>query len=151
MKIIKSITLVTIISFLLLSCGPLTTTVPSTTISKTLKIEDQSKDVLYIKANNWMVGAFNNNVESIIMFNDKEAGKVSGKYVLKYFPNNGFTITTAINIKVKDGASKISFTPMEYAYGNMSSEPYTPEERNKDINALIASCKDALNKVDDNW
>ena len=138
-------------TFAINSCGPLTTVVPSTTVEKVINVDNKSKYDIYIIANNWMVSAFNADSESRLSFNDKEAGEVSGKYTLKYFPETGFRIFASINIKCKDNKAKISITPMEYSYGNMSGDrAYTPAKRNTDINNLISSFEKALTN-DNDW
>ena len=40
-----------------------------------------SKDELYVKANAWMVSAFNN-AKSVVQYQDKEAGTIMGKYLM---------------------------------------------------------------------
>ncbi|WP_107822016.1 DUF4468 domain-containing protein [Mangrovibacterium marinum] len=53
------------------------------TVSKSEQVIEVpgTKDELYVKANEWMVRSFNN-AKSVIQFQDKEAGKIMGKYLL---------------------------------------------------------------------
>lgn len=61
------------------SCAVITT--ESKPVTKVVNVEDATKTELYVRANNWMVSAFNN-AESVIQFTDKETGTITGKYLL---------------------------------------------------------------------
>ena len=94
----------TVLFLSLQSCAVITT--ESRPITKVVNIEDATKNELYVRANNWMVSAFNN-AESVIQFTDKETGTITGKYLLgtitqasQYGPaNRAFAI---IQIQVKE-------------------------------------------------
>jgi hypothetical protein len=51
---------------------------------KVIDVPGFSKSDLYVKANAWFVETFNS-AESVIEFQDKEAGKIMGKYVFSYY------------------------------------------------------------------
>jgi len=135
------------------SCAVITT--ESKPVTKVVNVEDATKTELYVRANNWMVSAFNN-AESVIQFTDKETGTITGKYLLgtitqanQYGPaNRAFAI---IQIQVKDGASKITITPdsFKYAKGNPYTL-YTGEKAEEDINALMVSFEKAIKQKEDN-
>ncbi|MCB0751130.1 MAG: DUF4468 domain-containing protein [Ignavibacteriae bacterium] len=135
------------------SCAVITT--ESKPVTKVVNVEDATKTELYVRANNWMVSAFNN-AESVIQFTDKETGTITGKYLLgtitqanQYGPaNRAFAI---IQIQVKDGASKITITPdsFKYAKGNPYTL-YTGEKAEEDINALMVSFEQAIKQKEDN-
>mgnify|MGYP001153032246 CR=1 FL=1 len=135
------------------SCAVITT--ESKPVTKVVNVEGATKTELYVRANNWMVSAFNN-AESVIQFTDKETGTITGKYLLgtvtqanQYGPaNRAFAI---IQIQVKDGASKITITPdsFRYAKGNPYTL-YTGEKAEEDINALMVSFEQAIKQKEDN-
>ncbi len=136
-------------------CAVITT--ESKPVSKVVNVEDATQNDLYVRANNWMVSAFNN-ADSVIQFTDKESGTITGKYLLgtisqanQYGPaNRAFAI---IQIQVKDGASKITITPdsFKYAKGNPYTL-YTGEKAQEDINALLISFEQSIKqKEDKDW
>ncbi|SOC78854.1 protein of unknown function [Salinimicrobium sediminis] len=135
---------------ILQSCGSLATS-NSEPIVKVVPVENASKDDLYVRANNWMVGAFNN-AKSVVQFTDKESGTITGKYYLspvtapsQYGP--GSDAYALINIQVKDNASKITVTPESFQYmkGNMYTL-YNEEKAQAQIEALIASFEEEIQK-----
>ena len=142
------------------SCASIATkTVESKPVTKIIKIENADKNKLYVRANNWMVSAFNN-AESVIQFSDKESGTVTGKYFLgkaqyatQYVPEKN--VYAIINIQVKDGASKITITPdsWKHVVGGWYSKPaYTAEKAEADVNALISNFEaEMLREVSDDW
>jgi len=120
---------------------------------KTLTIQvEQSKDELYIKANNWMVENFND-AKSVIQFSDKEAGVITGKYlmksILKYSnvmdKNSAYhdDIFAIIKIIVKDGASKITINPPNYSYDSWSGK-FPKEDAVSQVDDLLVSFKDYM-------
>ena len=143
----------TILIMSLHSCAVVTT--ESKPVSRVVNVEDATKSDLYVRANNWMVGAFNN-AESVIQFTDKESGTITGKYLLGTITQAsqyaGATRAFAIiQIQVKDGASKITITPdsFKYAKGNPYTL-YTSEKAQEDINALMTSFEHAIKQKEDN-
>ncbi|WP_274971753.1 DUF4468 domain-containing protein [Zunongwangia profunda] len=143
---------------LFISCGVQNTPVNIGPISDTIEINEK-QDELYIKANNWMVENFNS-AKSVIQFSDKEAGIVTGKYLLKSTYNySGFTATefdifAVIKIQVKDGATKITITPDNF--NTVKSElidqkyQYTEEIARNQINLLIDSYLDYVENDNSN-
>jgi hypothetical protein len=146
-----------IVMFCLSSCGGTMTVSDSAPIVKVVPVENATKDELYVRANNWMVGVFNN-AESVIQFSDKESGNITGKYFLspviapsQYGP--GKNAYALINIQVKDGASKITITPEEFQYmkGNMFSL-YDEESSKLKINGLVNDFQTSIVVPEDkNW
>jgi hypothetical protein len=137
---------------ILQSCAVITT--ESKPVSKVIQIENETKNELYVKANNWMVSAFNN-AESVIQFSDKESGTITGKYLLgtisvanQYGPAN--RVFAIIRIQVKDGTTKITITPdsFSYAKGNIYTL-YTEEDANRDVSMLIDLYEQAITKKED--
>ncbi len=138
-------------------CGSLIGTKASadgTPVEKVVPVENDSQNELYVRANNWMVGAFNN-AKSVVQFSDKESGTITGKYYLSAITNvseygPGRDAYALIKIQVKDGASKITIIPEEFDY--MKGNPYTlyDEDRAKaQISALLASFEEAI-QLEDN-
>jgi hypothetical protein len=155
MRKLLSIIILIITGLTFKSCAVIKT--ESKPVTKVIQIENAEKNKPYVKANNWMVSAFNN-AESVVQFTDKESGTITGKYLLgtvtdasQYGAAN--RVFAIINIQVKDGASKITVTPesFQYAKGNIYTL-YTEEKANSDVNALIASFEDAMVKeTADDW
>lgn len=78
---------------------------------------NENKNANYVKANEWMVQAFNN-AESVIQFTDKESGVIKGRYAMKMgvtstspYVSNTPAFTAIITIRVKDKASRIEIAP----------------------------------------
>lgn len=144
--------LLTVLLLSLQSCGVIT--IETKPIVKVVSVEDATKNELYVRANNWMVSAFNNG-ESVIQFTDKESGTITGKYSLgivkqanKYGPaRRAFAI---IHIQVKDEASKITITPESFSYSAADIYMvYDEEEATENINVLITSFEQAIIKKED--
>ena len=137
------------------SCAVITT--ESKPVTKVVNVENTTQNELYVRANNWMVSAFNN-AESVIQFSDKESGTITGRYLLgtitnanEYGPARRAYAT--IKIQVKDNASKITITPesFKYAKGNPYTL-YTKEKADADINDLILSFEqNIILKEDTDW
>lgn len=148
-----AIVLIAISSFQ--SCKMITT--ESTPVTKVVQIENATKNDLYIKANNWMVSAFNN-AKSVIQFTDKESGTITGKYLLgsvvasdRFGP--GRDVFAIINIQVKDGASKITITPESFVYAKGNPYTlYTEANAENDIEKLILAFERAIQtEISDDW
>ena len=73
--------------FFLYSCVTTQSITAPGKITETFNIPG-SKNELYIKANQWMVKTFNN-AKSVIQFQDKEAGKIMGKYLMHNYSFTG--------------------------------------------------------------
>lgn len=72
-----------------------------------LDITDKDKNEIYIKANSWFVETFNH-AESVIEFQDKESGKIIGKYTFNY--NEGiysYMVKQTVDIEMKDQKIRI--------------------------------------------
>lgn len=149
--------LILIATILLTFQGCAIITTESNPVTKIVQVENAEQNQLFVRANNWMVEAFNN-AESVIQFTDKESGTITGKYLLgtvtaasQYGPAN--RVFALIKIQVKDGASKITITPeaFKYAKGNPYTL-YTNEKAKIDVNNLIRSFEDSIvKKEDNNW
>lgn len=131
--------------------------------SKTFEV-DGSKDELYVKANKWMVTAFNN-AKSVIQFSDKEAGVVTGKYLIGqtstsagYYQQQS-DIFALITVEVKDGATKITLSPQDYGYVEVEkaglsgaySVGLSEDELINKVNGVIDSYQAYLNNKDSSF
>jgi hypothetical protein len=72
-----------------------------------IDVPNLSKTEIYIKANAWFVETFNS-AESVIEFQDKESGKIMGKYVFQY--DEGvyhYVVRQTISIDTRDNKARI--------------------------------------------
>lgn len=125
---------------------------------------DKNKNDLYVSANNWMAETFNS-AKSVIQFTDKEAGVVTGKYLLKpgyryanysYYETEEGSIYAIIKIQVKDGGTKITVSPDDFneVTSDMAAEKfkYSRDVATNQINNLVASYEDYIKKDNsENW
>lgn len=132
------------------------------TMEKIIKIPNTSQDEIYIKSNSWFVETFNS-AESVIQFQDKESGKIMGKYIFSY--NEGlysYKAKQTINIDIKEGKIRIIINDPYYktisgggqTYQNTS---YLPLKTQKGIDrvrieweSLIDSLEEYL-QTDSSW
>ena len=144
----------TLLIFTFQNCAMVT--VESKPVTQVVEVDGYSQNELYVRANNWMIDAFNN-AESVIQFSDKESGTITGKYLLgtvtqanQYGPAN--RVYATIKIQVKDNASKITITPESFTYaeGNMYTL-YNEEKAKADVNALIASFEEGIKQKEDDF
>ena len=145
---------------LLVSCGTLQVFDTPSKIDAVIQVESNKHDT-YIRANEWMVEAFNN-AKSVIQFSDKEEGIIKGKYIFfdsnnQYF-KDGYAIIT---VRVKDGAAKITIDPSgavfsdftisggNHAEGMVSGN--RPETFNDKALALIISFETRLKEIKEDF
>jgi hypothetical protein len=86
-----------------------------------IEIPNTSQDNLYIKANEWFVETFRN-AESVIQFQDKEAGIIKGKYyylipksyhdIFGNYGEVGVVTYSIITVEVKENKAKIRIDKM---------------------------------------
>ena len=95
-------------------------------VQKVIEVPNESKDALFVKANNWAVSAFNS-ADSVIEFSDKESGTITGKYYMRYHGASAYfwaggdvAPLTLIQVEVKDEKARISLklSNVEYYNGN---------------------------------
>lgn len=113
-----------------------------------------TKDQLYLKANNWMIETFNN-AESVIQHTDKEEGVIIGKYLMHgssvagIYGNVDTRVYAIIDIRVKDGKSRIEIKPQDQWYydpSGMTVHNYTKEDAILDMRNLAENLHTALLK-----
>ncbi len=144
--------------FLLTSCFTLIeTTAPKS--GEIIEVKG-TKDELFIRSNQWMVKAFTNG-KSVIQSQDKQTGKIIGKYLLhgefgiqsQYgFIQQSPDAFALITIIVKDNTAQIVIEPQgswksiangrKVGYGDKYG--YTSERAQEDLRVLINSYKDYI-------
>ena len=124
-----------------------------------------TKAELYVESANWMAEQFGDS-DSVIEFMDKEAGIITGKYVLNtLYGNRGVAIGNnfaLIRLQVRDGSSKITIKPYPFTemfvpagqedpiYGKDESQPlsYVKEDAIADMEELLWSYQEYLENQD---
>ena len=96
-----------ILCLILTSCGTTSLVRPENNYEKIIEIEGLSKDKLYIKANAWFVETFNS-AESVIEFQDKEEGKIIGKYASKSYYRD-LKYRTVVSVDVQENRVRVKF------------------------------------------
>lgn len=151
----KQIKIIIVMLVLALQSCAVMTTENTPAITKIIEVEGESKNQLYVKANNWVVETFKD-AKSVIQFTDKESGTITGKFYLGGTSiKNKFNSPTAslIKIIVKDNASKITIDPPSYTYykgGRLDSQ--VKEKTEEEINLLMDTFKLAMQKKENsNW
>ena len=142
--------------FLILSCTPIKY-VTTTKVGEIIDVPG-TKDELYIRANQWMIRSFKS-AKSVIQFQDKEAGKIMGKYLMftinldKPILNLPITndVYSLITISVKDNATRIDIEPRGNWAFNKRVLPYSPEMAQRDIKKFINDYKDFISIKEDVW
>jgi hypothetical protein len=141
MKLIRLISFVLPL-FLLLSCIAYKDVV-TPKVSQVINVNG-TKDQLFLRSNEWAIRAFAN-PQSAIQYNDKNDGKIIGKFLLNttsspYYIGDVFSVIT---ITVKDKAAQIEIDPLPWKYSKASlyNGAYKPETAQKDIQKLVQSFK----------
>lgn len=124
-------------------------------VSKIFEDTPGTKDELFLKANRWMVAAFNN-AESVIQHSDKVEGVIIGKYLMSGTISSGYMgvvtdtrVYAIVEIRVKDSKAKIDIKPQgswRYDDSGMSVYDYSKEKAIKDMNTLANSFHQSLLK-----
>lgn len=133
-------------------------------MEKVLEFPEQSQDDLYIKANAWFVETFTS-AESVIEFQDKESGKIMGKYVFSYSEGLYFyDVKQTLSIDLRDGKVRAKIiNPLFRATGDALNGRYAAIPAYKPLESvagidkarlewleLIRSLQNHLNK-DTSW
>ncbi|MBT8233433.1 MAG: DUF4468 domain-containing protein [Saprospiraceae bacterium] len=144
-------------SIFMTSCAVTHFESPKDTI-EVIELND-TKDKLYIKANEWMVTTFGS-AKSVIQFSDKDEGIIKGKYLMKegqartqYVPETKdyFAIIT---IRVKENASKIEISPVGKFYSQKmygKELGFTPLMFNTSADAIIDEFETYMKKESSDW
>lgn len=94
-------------------------------VEQIIDLDGKSKDEIYISANSWFVDNFNS-AESVIQFQDKEAGKIMGKYTFEVQESTYyFRIKSTIAIDVRDHKAMVRiYDPMMAVVGDVLNGTY---------------------------
>ena len=120
------------------------------TFEKIIEIPNTTKDELYIKANEWFVNTFNS-AESVIQFQDKEAGKIMGKYKFRIVVGHPVSLNagmkSTISVDVKDNRAKIFIQGLTSDFGaDLTNDLEFVKEARKVWNKMALSLEKSLNK-----
>ena len=134
------------------------------TYEELFDVPNKSKNDLYVNANTWFVNTFNS-AESVIEYQDKEAGKIMGKYIFETIDGiHHYNIKQTIAIDIKDGRVKVNIMDAYYqGSGDNLNGRYYPSREFVALNSkkiyeqvvkpkwktLIESLKISLNKKTD--
>jgi len=96
-----------IILLFVTSCSSVSKIPLDNSYEKVIEVQGVSKDKLYVQVNAWFVEAFNS-AESVIEFQDKEEGRVMGKY--RFIKSKGADrYRTIISVEIKENKARIKF------------------------------------------
>ena len=151
----RKLLLISIIAFATYSCTTLKMVNLSTPKMEEIINVSGTKNELYIKANQWMVKTFTN-AKSVIQFQDKEAGKIMGRYLMHSYPGSYYTqeidVFALITISVKDNATKIDIEPEPWKYYNKSTiYNFSVEEAQNEVKKLQNDYKTFMLSKTDTW
>ena len=112
-KTIFKISFCLLIATCLCSCVSLKP-ITQTKFEKVIEVPNVSKTDLYIKVNEWFVKNFIS-AKSVIQFQDKEEGKIIGKYVTRLPDiyagiNYSYESTQTISVDVRDNRIRLTIT-----------------------------------------
>ena len=86
-------------------------------MTEVVEVPGMDKDMIYMKANEWMVDTFKS-AESVIQYSDKEEGIIKGKYTFTarkvLFGVGEMTVTTIVTIEAKEGRYRVTFDNATY-------------------------------------
>ena len=127
---------------LLLSCAAYKD-VSAPKVSELIKANG-TKEQLFLRSNEWAIRAFAN-PQCEIQYNDKNEGKIIGKFLMNtkndpYFLSDVFSVIT---ITVNDKIARIEIDPLPWKYSRLSLyiSIYKPETAQKDMHKLVESYK----------
>lgn len=152
----RKLLLISIIAFATYSCTTLKMVNLSTPKMEEIINVSGTKNELYIKANQWMVKTFTN-AKSVIQFQDKEAGKIMGRYLMHSYPGSYYTqeidVFALITISVKDNATKIDIEPEPWKYDKSGFTIYnfSVEEAQNEVKKLQNDYKTFMLSKTDTW
>ena len=122
-----------------------------------IDVPNNTKDQLYVEVNSWFVETFNS-AESVIEFQDKEAGRVMGKYSFFMDGDSNFIIRSTITVDVKDNKVRIQCTKPMLKYFIDHWTDWFPVDTelgaNKvqtQWNSLASNLKSRLSKIESEW
>jgi hypothetical protein len=121
---------------------------------KIFEIQNTPKNELYIRANAWFVDTFNS-AESVIQFQDKEAGKIMGKYKMYILVGQPVSltvgVTSIITVDVKDNMARLRIEKLIIGDngGDFSTDLEAMQHGREKWEMLAISLEQSLNKSND--
>lgn len=127
-----------------------------------VEVPNLSKNEIYIKVNEWYVKTFNS-AESVIEFQDKERGKIMGKYVFSFTKSRlTYYIKQVVSIDIKDEKIRIvidspaarsydSLTNTDSGYSLSFGTQFFIDTINLEWDNLISSLSKHLNTKENEW
>jgi hypothetical protein len=80
-----------------------------------INVEGKDKNSLYVSANSWFVDTFNSS-GSVIQYQDKEAGKIMGKFISLHKDSlYWYSVKSTVSVEVKDNKVRLSFYDPAFA------------------------------------
>ena len=132
-------------------------------LERIFEYPNKSKTELYVSANSWFVEYFNS-AESVIEYQDKEAGKLMGNYTFRYSTGlSTIQVKQTIDVSIKDKKVKLiiknpyhKLVSNDSRYGNSSYTPYKPNSSGlirvkKQWEKLALSFDDYLKNATNDW
>lgn len=117
----KTVVLVILTLLILQSCSglmPDPLTDEQKTFQDVITLDGQSKDEIYLSVNQWFVERFVSS-ESVIEFQDKQGGKISGKYVSSFKIGILYAdLKSIITIDIKDGKARYTSKAINYKWSD---------------------------------
>ena len=136
-----TIIVIVLIPFTFYSCGTMygaKGTEDARNFERIGEFPNVSKSDLYIRANSWFVATFVS-AESVIEFNDKESGKIMGKFTYEY--DEGvytYRVRQVISVDIKDGKIRFIVNDPYYRVTSGAGKYYSNTPYNMPISAIPA-------------
>lgn len=150
----KNVFLISIL-FVFNACGTLNMVQIEEPVIKVYTDLTDSKDELFVKANDWMIGMFVD-ASSVIQFSDKEEGILIGKYLMNgetrtissfYGSSIDSRVYAKIDIRVRDNRARISIEPLSpwrYDESGLTIFDYSKEKFYEDMDRIMLSFYNAI-------
>lgn len=119
-----------------------------------IQLDGMKKDAIYNRSLTWLATAFVSS-KAIIDIKDENQGIIIGNISVKL--GNflySYMVQTKLQIDIKDGKARLTFTPMQCI--GQDGEKWPPrsnniEAANEEYAKLLISFTEAMKKKDDNW
>jgi len=151
----KNVFLISIL-FVFTACGTVKMVQIDEPVIKVYTDLTDSKDELFVKANDWMIGMFVD-ASSVIQFSDKEEGVLIGKYLMngEMKTSTSFYGTVSvdsrvyakIDIRLRDKGARISIEPLSpwrYDDSGLTIYDYSKEKFYEDMDRIMLSFHNAI-------
>jgi hypothetical protein len=111
-----------------------------------IDIAGKDKNSLYVNANSWFVDTFNS-AGSVIQYQDKEAGKIMGKFIFLYKDSlYWYSVKSTVSVEVKDNKARLSFyDPSFKVTGDSLNGTYHDDGEYRDMTEAV------MKRTRENW